>query len=169
MPEAQGLLLSNTLTPTLEVQRKDDSVPNNGRVTPWADRSVNAILDYEETLVWPDEEEGELSSSSTKLFSVSENTSKLLQESFLKGSPKPVSEADEREVQDPRCPPTRVPKFDKMVKDRIVQESVKLDRSLARLQVLFLDAVGPMATILKEGEKGSLTMEKAMTAARMAL
>ena len=71
--------------------------------------------------------------------------------------------------EDPRCPPTRVPKLDKMVKDRIAQESVKLDRSLVRLQVLFLDAVGPMATILEEGEKGSLTTEKAVTAARMAL
>ena len=71
--------------------------------------------------------------------------------------------------EDPHCPPTRVPKLDKMVEDRIAQESVKLDRSLARLQVLFLGAVGPMATILEEGEKGSLTTEQAMTDAKMAL
>ena len=59
--------------------------------------------------------------------------------------------------------------MDKMVKDRISQESVKLDKSLARLQALVLDAVGPMATILEEGEKGSLNTEMAMAAARMAL
>ena len=45
--------------------------------------------------------------------------------------------------------------MDKMVKDRISQESVKLDKSLARLQALILDAVGPMATILEEGEKAA--------------
>ena len=62
-------------------------------------------------------------------------------------------------------PPTQVPKMDKMVKDRISQESVKLDKSLA----LVVDAVGPMTTILEEGEKGSLNAELAMNAARMAL
>ena len=59
--------------------------------------------------------------------------------------------------------------MDKMVKDRITQESVKLDKSLARLQALVLDVVGPMTTILEEGEKGSLNVEMAMAAAKMAL
>ena len=49
------------------------------------------------------------------------------------------------------------------------QESVKLDRALARLQALFLDTVGPLATILEEGEKGRLTVDKARTAAKTAL
>ena len=70
---------------------------------------------------------------------------------------------------DPRCPPTRVPKLDKMVCDRISQEAVKVDRSLARLQALFLDAVVPLASILEEDDKGTLTTEKATTAAKMAL
>ena len=59
--------------------------------------------------------------------------------------------------------------MDKMVKDRISQESVKLDKSLARLQALVLDAVGPMTTILEEGEKGSFNAAMAMAAARVAL
>ena len=59
--------------------------------------------------------------------------------------------------------------MDKMVKDRITQESVKLDKSLERLQALVLDAVDPMTTILEEGEKGSLNVEMAMAAAKMAL
>ena len=56
-----------------------------------------------------------------------------------------------------------------MVKDRLSQDTVKVDWSLARLQALFLDAVGPLASILEEDDKGSLTTEKATTAARMAL
>ena len=59
--------------------------------------------------------------------------------------------------------------MDKMVKDRITQESVKLDKSLERLQALVLDAVDSMTTILEEGEKGSLNVEMAMAAAKMAL
>ena len=53
--------------------------------------------------------------------------------------------------------------------DRVSQEAVKLDKALARLQVLFLDAVGPLATILEEGKNRSLTADKAMTAAKTAL
>ena len=44
-----------------------------------------------------------------------------------------------------------------------------MDKSLARLQALVLDVVGPMTTILEEGEKGSLNVEMAMAAAKMAL
>ena len=47
-------------------------------------------------------------------------------------------------------PPTQVPKMDKMVKDRITQESVKLDKSLVRLQALVVDAVNPVITNLFE-------------------
>ena len=70
------------------------------------------------------------------------------------GSNKPISETDEGEIRDPKWPPTRVPKLHKMVKDRLSKEAVKLDKSLARLQVLFLDAVGPLASILEKGDKG---------------
>ena len=165
---AEAFSLSNTSTPAPEVRNDVDSTPVNDRTAPWADRSVNSVPDYEETITWPDEED-ETGGSSTKLFTVSESTNTLLQESFLKGVPKTARRQMREKFGDPRCPPTRVPKLDKMVKDRITQESVKLDKSPARLQALFLDAVGPLTTILEEGEKGSLTAEKATAAARMAL
>ena len=88
---------------------------------------------------------------------MSENTDKVLRESFLRGLP--------RKFGDLKCSPTRVPKLDKIVKDRVSQESIKQDR----LQALFLDAVGPLATILEEGEKGSFTADRAMTTAKTAL
>jgi hypothetical protein len=65
---------------------------------------------------------------------------------------------------DPECPPTRVPKLDQLVKDRVSQESVKLDRALAKLKAFFLDAVGPLTTILEEAENRRLT-EDTVTAA----
>ena len=108
-------------------------------------------------MIWLDEDDE--TQSSSKLFAVSENTNKVLKESFLKGIPNPSRRQMKERVGDPKCTPTRVPKLDKMVKDRVSQESVELDRSLARLQALFLDAVEPLATILEEGEKGSLTAD----------
>ena len=136
--------------------------------TPWADRPVTEVPNYKETIVWHDDEDG-VEGNSSKLFTVLESTNTLLQESFLKGIPNATRRQMREKFGDPKCPPTRVPKMDKMVKDRITQESVKLDKSLARLQALVVDAVGPMTTILEEGEKGSLNAELAMNAARMAL
>lgn len=44
-----------------------------------------------------------------------------------------------------------------------------MDKTLAKLQALLLDVVGPLTSIIEEAEKGELTAEKAMTAARIAL
>ena len=85
---------------------------------------------------------------------------------MLRGIPTTSRRQTRERFGDPKCPPTRVPK---LVKDRVSQEAVKLDKAMARLQALFLDAVGPLATILEEGENGSLTADKAMTAVKTAL
>ena len=53
--------------------------------------------------------------------------------------------------------------------DRLSHKSVRLVKSLARLQELFFNAVGLLTGILEEGEKGSLIEDKATTAARIAL
>ncbi len=145
--------------------RATRSTPVNNQSTPWSERSLTEPRDYEEILVWPDEDDDQNNHTSK----LSENTNKLLQESFLKAVPNQSRRAMREKFGDPRCPPTRVPKLDKMVKDRISQETVRLDRSMARLQALLLDAVGPMASILEEDENGTLTTEKAVTAAKMAL
>ena len=161
---------NDTSAPAPVVQNDDHSTPVHGGMAPlpWAERSVNEVPDYEEVITWPDEEDGS-EGNSTKLFSVSENTKTLLQESFLKGVPNATRRQMREKFGDPKCPPTRVPKLDKMVKDRITSESVKLDKSLARLQALCLDAVGPLTTIIDEGDKGNLSEEMAIGAARMAL
>jgi hypothetical protein len=158
----------NTSNPAPEALGSDLSTPRREKSTPWAERDVNEVPNYEEILTWP-EEEDESGGGSSKLFTVSENTGKLLKESFLKAIPNPSRRQMRERFGDPKCPPTRVPKLDKMVKDRVSQESVKLDRALARLQAFFLDAVGPLTTILEEAENGRLTEETAITATRTAL
>jgi hypothetical protein len=82
-------------------------------VPQWADRSVNdlEVPEYEEVIVWQDEEDGS-EGSSTKLFSVSENTKTLLQESFRKGVPNATRRQMREKFGDSKCPPTRVPKLD---------------------------------------------------------
>ena len=55
-----------------------------------------------------------------------------------------------------------------MVKDRLHQDTIKLDRSLSRLQAL-LDVAGPLAMIVDLGERGELTVQKAVVAAKVGL
>ena len=150
-------------TPAPEVRRIDRSTP-----LLWADRPAVEAPDYNEVITWPDDEE-ENGGNSTKLFAVSENTSKVLTDSFLKGLSNPSRRQMREKFGDPRCPPTRVQKLDKIVKDRMSQEAAKMDKTLARLQALFLDIVGPLASILEDSEKGELTIEKATIAAKTAL
>ena len=77
----------------------------HSRSTPWADRSLTEVPNYEETIVWPDEEDG-VEGGSSKLFSVSESTNTLLQESFLKGIPNATRRKMREKFGDPKCPPT---------------------------------------------------------------
>lgn len=124
--------------------------------------------DYEEELSWPDEED-ESSTANSRLFTVSEATDKFLQDAFTKGVPNATRKQWRERYGDPKCPKTRVPKLDKMVKDRLNQETARLDRVLARIQALTLDVVGPLSTIIEQAEAGTLTAERAVAAARMAI
>ena len=76
----------------------------------WADRPVNEVPDYE-VVTWPDNEE-ENGGNSTKLFAVTENTSKVLKDAFLKGLSNPSRRQMREKFGDPRCPPTSVQKQD---------------------------------------------------------
>ena len=49
------------------------------------------------------------------------------------------------------------------------QGAIKLDRSLARLQALCVDAAGPLATMMELAERGELTAERSVTLTKLAL
>lgn len=87
----------------------------------WADRPLDKTPDYEQQLSWPDEDDDTLSANSS-LFAVTEATDKLLQDSFSKRVPNTTRKQWRECYGDPKCPKTRVPKLDKMVKDRLHQE-----------------------------------------------
>ena len=89
-------------------------------------------------IIWPDEEDDDASSANSKLFAVSEATDKLLQDSFKKAVPNTTRKQWREHYGDPKSPKTRVPKLDKIVKDRLHQETAKLDQVLARIQALTL-------------------------------
>ena len=55
----------------------------------------------------------------------------------------------------PKCSTTRVPKLNKIIKDRMRAESIKLDKALSRIQALVLDVVGPLTAIMEGGEAGT--------------
>lgn len=57
---------------------------------------------YEETLIWPNEDDE--TQSSSKLFTVLENTGKILDESFLNGIPNPSQRQMRERFGDPKSP-----------------------------------------------------------------
>lgn len=158
-------------TPALEV-RTGSSTPEvpkeNSRPRLWADRPPIEQPNYDEVIVFPDDYDDELEGNS-KLFSVSESTEKLLRDSFTKGVSNPARKQWRERYGDPRCVQTRIPKMDKMVRDRLRPDTAKTDRSLARLQALAMDAVGPLTSIVDKGEKRTLTADEAIAAAKQAL
>ena len=58
--------------------------------------------------------------------------------------------------------------MDKMVRDRLWPNTMRQDRVLARIQALYLDAVGPLASLVDQAETGTLTVDQAVTAAKLA-
>ena len=174
-PEVRtDILPPEVRTGSLTSEVSKENAPNQPSRLLWADRPPIEQPNYDEVVVFPDDydddydDDNELVSDS-KLFNVSENTERLLREAFTKGVSNPARKQWRERYGDPRCVQTRIPKMDKMVKDRLRSDTAKTDRSLARLQALALDAVGPLASIVEKGEKGTLTVDAAIAAARQAL
>ena len=67
------------------------------------------------------------------------------------------------------APCTACPKLDKILKSSLSHQTKAKDKQLSKAQALLLDAVGPLAYLLEEASKGSLTQESALEASQMAL
>ena len=136
----------------------------------WADRPVDEQPSHEylnEVINWGDEEEEEEDISGARPFTVSEDTGKLLKEAFTRS----VNNATRKKWREkhgvPKSAPTRTPKLDKIVKDRVHPRTAKADRDLARLQTYVLDAVGPLTHLLEmENIQAKDAVEAAVTALR---
>lgn len=164
-------IVTSTPAPEARSENVPTVTPPSEREQPsrlWADRQVDEVPDYSTPVTWDDEEE-DTTMVGQKLFAVSEGTEKLLRESFTKAMPNSARRQLRERNGDPKCPPTRIPKLDKMVRDRMSQGSVKLDRSLARLKALSVYATGPLASLIEQGNRGELTTEKAVAMAKTAI
>ena len=69
----------------------------------------------------------------------------------------------------PACDATKCPRLDATIKAQASKACKDGDKSLARLQTLLLDAVGPLTSLLEQGQKGRLTPKAAADAATQAL
>ena len=69
----------------------------------------------------------------------------------------------------PACNATKCPRLDATIKAQASKACKDGGKSLARLQMLLLDAVGPLTSLLEQGQKGRLTPKAAADAATRAL
>ena len=69
----------------------------------------------------------------------------------------------------PEADCTSCPKLDKTVRAQLPKSTKDQDRGLARLQTFVTDCVGPLAHILEEAQKGSLSTKNVVNATRQAI
>lgn len=120
-------------------------------------------VDYAAPLPWA---EAEPSQSQRE---VSENTERLLKQSFTRPLSNQVRLQVRKPYSFPAVPDTRCPKLDAVAKQLLGKEAKEVDTSLARLQAFVLDTLAPMLEIAEEAQKGSLSVEKAGEGARAAI
>lgn len=158
---------------TLEAtnSKEEETSPSGGKPSEkanpdpmsWADRPEGDTIDYEETLVWPDED------SSGKKFEVSESTRTLLQQSFTRGLPNSARRQQKEKHGVPSIAATRTMQLDRVIKDRLSNRAVRRDKDLARLQNYVLDAVGPLTAVVDKLQAGEASSEDVLAANQMAL
>lgn len=130
------LLDTSILASKPEVQKMAIPAPNQQSLL-WADQPPDEVPDY----------------------NCSARQRTQIQVPFSKNITNPACKQLREKHGEQRCPPTRVPKLDKMVWNRISKEAVKLDWSLARLQALCMDAAGLLVALLEQAEQGQLSVE----------
>ena len=142
---------------------------NDRRNIPWADRPADEEMDHDAPLPTFDDEEEEGELPGVKAVQVSDNTGTFLWEAFTRS----VTNATRKKWREkhgvPKSDPTRTPRLDKIVRDRVTPRTAKADKDLARIQTFVLDAVGPLSHLLELEERKELDPRAAVEAARMAL
>ena len=144
------------------------STPSSQRSTGrlWANIPIDESVDYQMEIDWQDPDSTD---EDSHLVKVSENTEKFLKSTFAKPVPNGTRRQWCTEHGVPRVESMKCPKLDKVVKGQLPKEAKVADGEAAKLQTLILDAVGPLAYILEEAQKGSLMVESAVKAAKTAL
>ena len=146
------------------------TVHSTPKPTNWADRDPNEKIDYSFNPTWPENEEDEEDlKTGTKLFKVSENTEFFLRQSFTSTAPNAQRWQWRDKAGAPHTPFTACPSPNKLIKTRLLVSTKARDTTLAKQQLLLLDAVGPITHILEEASKGQLTLKSTIEAAQIPL
>lgn len=112
----------------------------------WADYKHEAEQNLSEEVFFGDDDEDR---GNSNLFNITEGTNQLC-------------------FGDPKCPPTRVPKFGKVIKDHL---SVKVGKEDKRVRALTLDAIGLLThnIMAKLAENKELIPEIVLAASKLAI
>ena len=135
--------------------------------TPWADRDPDErlVCDPDEILIWPDNEDLSVQGEQgCQLHRVSTATESLLKEAFSKTVPNGTRRRWREQYGMPATDYTRCPKLDTTIRSRLPKQCKDADRSLARIQALVQDAVGPLTHFLDKqpNEAGSEAVSLAL-------
>ena len=97
---------TSTPTKTSEVRKDGCSTPTpNQQSALWADRPLDEVPGYSMQLVWDEEEPGDETATTSRLFNVSENTGRQTSTRVvLKGYPKPNSKTAKGETWGSQMP-----------------------------------------------------------------
>ena len=137
--------------------------------TPWWQRDPNErlVVDPNEDLTWPDDTEPE--EQGCPLHTVSSTTEALLKDACSKTVSNDTRRRWRKQFGMPANDRTKCPKLDTTLKARLPKQCKENDRSLARLQTMVLDAMGPLTHLLELQQRGQLTPEAVTDSASQAI
>ena len=134
--------------------------------TPWWQRDPNErlVVDPNED---PDDTEPE--EQGCPLHTVSSTTEALLKDACSKTVSNDTRRRWRKQFGMPANDRTKCPKLDTTLKARLPKQCKENDRSLARLQTMVLDAMGPLTHLLELQQRGQLTPEAVTDSASQAI
>ena len=147
--------LTDTVGNTTETESETFRGPER-----WANSDPNTDFpDYSLQVSFPDsgdEQDGEATTTGTKLFPVSQKTEDFLSSCFTTVLPNEDRRQWKGKYRVPRTAVTAGLNMDKVLMSRLSIQTKAKDKLLAMIQALLLNAVAPQSFILEEASKGQL-------------
>ena len=119
-------------------QRRTESM---GAGTSWGDRDPTERPSYSEVVIFLDEEE------ESDLVEVSDETYSLLNKVCTQSVTNDERKAARKRYKLPKVPATRTPRQDPFLMTEIPQTAKSLYSDLARVQMLYMDALAPLTSL----------------------
>ena len=128
-----------TTSEAAQLLEQNSSNLDNG--TPiWANQDVEELLDYSEQVFWEPDPDSDADNEVAKL---SSTTIKIVEDAFLHSLPNERQRSIKRKQPVPDKFFAKCPKLDTTILSRLPKTAKNVDRNMARLQTLTLDAGSP--------------------------